>query len=265
MALSFVYLAFVRVLELLRLQRCDAADLAIEVIVLRHEVAVLRRQVVRPALRPADRALLVGSSRLLSRGQAQPVLRPAGRRCCAGTGTWSVGAGPIRIGLSIPAGTTRLMVYLAAQTPTWRYRRIHGELLGMGIWLAPSSVWSILTRHNSRWNYLARYRRSPGCRGIYQRTDSLWVASVIARPRRGGHRVEVWVVVYSRSSLRSADILARAGVIGAAIALSTRADRPIARLIQRCRHDLTLPVGTHFRRTVDRYPQRVGGLRGARP
>jgi len=58
MALSFIYLAFVRVLELLRLQRCDAADLAIEVIVLRHEVAVLRRRVTRPALRPADRALL---------------------------------------------------------------------------------------------------------------------------------------------------------------------------------------------------------------
>lgn len=41
MALSFVYLAFVRVLELLRLQRCDTTDLAIEVIVLRHEVACL--------------------------------------------------------------------------------------------------------------------------------------------------------------------------------------------------------------------------------
>jgi hypothetical protein len=52
MALSFLYLAFVRVLQLLRSQRCDATDLAIEVIVLRHEVAVLRRQVTRPALRP---------------------------------------------------------------------------------------------------------------------------------------------------------------------------------------------------------------------
>ena len=62
MALSFVYLAFVRILDLLRLQRCEAADLAIEVIVLRHEVAVLRRQVTRPALRPADRALLAALS-----------------------------------------------------------------------------------------------------------------------------------------------------------------------------------------------------------
>jgi hypothetical protein len=62
MALSFLYLTFVRLLELIRLQGRDATDLAIEVVILRHEVAVLRRQVVRPALRPPDRALLAGLS-----------------------------------------------------------------------------------------------------------------------------------------------------------------------------------------------------------
>ena len=44
MALSFLYLAVVRVLDLLRLRGRDITDLAIEVIVLRHEVAALRRQ-----------------------------------------------------------------------------------------------------------------------------------------------------------------------------------------------------------------------------
>ncbi len=58
MALSFLYLAFVRILELLRLGLRDSEDLAVEVVMLRHEVAVLRRQVVRPALGPPDRALL---------------------------------------------------------------------------------------------------------------------------------------------------------------------------------------------------------------
>jgi hypothetical protein len=63
MPLSFVYLALVRVLELLRVQKSDAADLVIEVVLLRHEVAVLCRQGARPTVRPADRALLAGSSR----------------------------------------------------------------------------------------------------------------------------------------------------------------------------------------------------------
>jgi hypothetical protein len=49
MTLSFLYLAFTRVLELVRLSRRDRDELAIEVVMLRHEVAVLRRQVVRPA------------------------------------------------------------------------------------------------------------------------------------------------------------------------------------------------------------------------
>ena len=61
MALSFLYLAFVRILQLLRLLRRDRNELAIEVVILRHEVAVLRRRVDRPALRPSDRALLGGS------------------------------------------------------------------------------------------------------------------------------------------------------------------------------------------------------------
>jgi hypothetical protein len=43
MASSFLYLAFVRILEVLRLARRESGELAVEVVVLRHEVAVLRR------------------------------------------------------------------------------------------------------------------------------------------------------------------------------------------------------------------------------
>jgi len=67
MALSFLYLAFVRILQLLRLHRRGHSELAIEVVMLRHEVAVLRRQVARPALRPTDRALFAALSRFLGR------------------------------------------------------------------------------------------------------------------------------------------------------------------------------------------------------
>ncbi|MGA7417195.1 MAG: hypothetical protein WBW80_04320 [Acidimicrobiales bacterium] len=60
MTLSFLYRAFCRVLQLVRFACRTDVDLAIEVVMLRHEVAVLKRQVSRPALQPADRALLAG-------------------------------------------------------------------------------------------------------------------------------------------------------------------------------------------------------------
>jgi hypothetical protein len=64
---SFLYRAFCRVLQLIRFIGTSDANLAIEVVMLRHEVAVLRRQVHRPALETADRAVLAGLARLLPR------------------------------------------------------------------------------------------------------------------------------------------------------------------------------------------------------
>ena len=74
MVLSFLYVAFVRVVQLIRLSCRAQDDLAIEIVILRHEVAVLRRQVGRPALPPADRALLAGLSRLLQRARGKGFL-----------------------------------------------------------------------------------------------------------------------------------------------------------------------------------------------
>jgi len=71
-ALSFLYLAFLWTVQILCLQRSDKSDLAIEVVLLRHEVVVLRRQVERPALRPSDRALLAGLTRLIPRTTLHP-------------------------------------------------------------------------------------------------------------------------------------------------------------------------------------------------
>ncbi len=61
MALSFLYVAFVRMLEMVRGWR-DRDQLAVEVVVLCHQVAVLRPQVTRPACRPVDRAILTAFS-----------------------------------------------------------------------------------------------------------------------------------------------------------------------------------------------------------
>ena len=64
MVLSFVYLAFVSLLNLLRGgRRADAKD--VELLVLRHQLEILRRQGERPKLRPSDRALLAAAGRLL--------------------------------------------------------------------------------------------------------------------------------------------------------------------------------------------------------
>jgi len=142
-------LTFVKILQLVRLGRSDCADLAVEVVMLRHEVAVLRRQVVRPALQPADRALFAGLSRLLDRRprsrffvQPETLLRwhrELVRR------RWTQPHRPGRP--SIPAGTVAVILQLARENPTWGYRRIQGELARMGVVLAPSSVWAILRRH----------------------------------------------------------------------------------------------------------------------
>jgi transposase InsO family protein len=148
MALSFLYIAFVRILELIRLCRSGCDDLAIEVVILRHEVAVLRRQVNRPALRPSDRALLAGLVRLLDRRKrrrffVQPETLLRWHRDLVRR-RWTYARRPGRP--SIPAGTVKIILRLAGENPTWGYRRIHGELARMGGVLSPSSVWAILRR-----------------------------------------------------------------------------------------------------------------------
>ncbi len=150
MTLSFFYRAFCRVLQLIRLTCRSDAECAIEVVMLRHEVAVLRRQVHRPALEPADRAVLAGLARLLPRQRlGRFFVRPDTllrwhRDLVAKRWTYPHGR-PGRPG--IPTGTTALVLRLAKESPTWGYRRIQGELTTMGITIAPSSVWAILKRH----------------------------------------------------------------------------------------------------------------------
>jgi putative transposase len=148
--LSFLYRAFCRVLQLIRRVGGSHTDLAIEVVVLRHEVAVLRRQVHRPALEPADRAALAGLARLLPRQRleylsVQPATLLRGHRALNAK-RWTYPHGrPGRPALS--KGTTALILRLAKENPQWGYRRIHGELATMGIVIAASSVWAILKRH----------------------------------------------------------------------------------------------------------------------
>jgi putative transposase len=150
MTLSFLYRAFCRILQLIRLVGSSDTDLAIEVVMLRHEVAVLRRQVHRPALETTDRAVLAGLARLLpSRRLVRFFVQPATllrwHRDLV-TKRWTYPhARPGRPGIA--KGTTALVLRLAKENPQWGYRRIQGELATMGIVIAASTVWAILKRH----------------------------------------------------------------------------------------------------------------------
>jgi hypothetical protein len=92
---SFVYVALCRLLQLVVLLCRSERSKELEILVLRHELAILRRQPRRTAVRPVDRAISRRSPGRYrgARGQA---CRCARRRCCAGTGSWSGGAGRLR-------------------------------------------------------------------------------------------------------------------------------------------------------------------------
>lgn len=149
MVMSFLYGALLRILGLIVARaRGDSAN-EVELLLLRHELAVLRRQVARPRFRPADRALLAALARFLPRERwfallVQPeTVRRWHRDALARR--WSYPRrGPGRPPLD---RTVRdLIIRLAKENPTWGYRRVQGELVRLGVRVAASTVWQILRR-----------------------------------------------------------------------------------------------------------------------
>jgi putative transposase len=93
---KLTYLMLCRTIQLLALVVRGNAAKDLEILVLRHQLAVLRHQVPRPRFEPADRALLAAISRVLPRA-AGPASWSGPRRCCAGIAAWSPACGPTRI------------------------------------------------------------------------------------------------------------------------------------------------------------------------
>jgi putative transposase len=149
MSLRLAYLAVLRVFGWLSLlTRSDRAKEA-EILLLRHQVTVLQRQPRALRLSWADRAILSVLARLLSRSHLRHIQLIVSPRTLL---RWH--ADLLRRRWVYPRrnpGRPRtsqtlqvLVLEMARDNPSWGYRRIHGELVGLGYRMAPSTVWKII-------------------------------------------------------------------------------------------------------------------------
>jgi putative transposase len=120
-----------------------------ELLVLRHENAVLRRQVSRIRYRPADRLWLAALSRLVPRRRWSEVfmVTPATllawhQRLVARKWDYTGRRRPGRP--STAAAIKKLVIRIATENPAWGHRRVQGELVRLGHPIAASTVWQIL-------------------------------------------------------------------------------------------------------------------------
>jgi putative transposase len=148
-AVRLLYLIFRQLVAWLGLLARSSRAKDVEILVLRHEVAVLRRQVRRPRLSWADRAVFAALTRLLSRACRLPrIVTPDTilrwhRDLVKQRWTYP---GRRTAGRRTAPELRRLVLRLAVENSSWGYRRIHGELARLGYPIAPSTVWSILKR-----------------------------------------------------------------------------------------------------------------------
>jgi putative transposase len=149
MLLSIIYLV-VRCLlgALVALARGEASKDA-ELLVLRHENAVLRRQIVRVRYRPVDRLWLAALARLVPRRRWVQVfaVTPATllawhRRLVARKWDYTARRGPGRP--STATAIKQVVLRMARENPQWGHQRIQGELVRLGHRIAASTVWQIL-------------------------------------------------------------------------------------------------------------------------
>jgi transposase len=151
--LQLAYLGVTNVFALLRLLPSSDRGKDIEILALRHQITALECQLgkTRPRFLPSDRAFLAALLHRLPRdvlGRFRLLVRPEtvlrwhrdllARRHAARSR-------PKSPGRPRTVRSIRLLVLrLARENPSWGYRRIHGELLVLGIKVAASTVWEIL-------------------------------------------------------------------------------------------------------------------------
>jgi putative transposase len=145
---KLAYLTLCRSVQLLALLAHGDAAKELEILVLRHQLAVLRRQIPRPKLEPTDRALLAATSRVLPRSRWSCFLvRPETllrwhRRLVADAWTYphQPGRPPLDEGI-------QQLIRLARENPRWGYQRINGELQQLGVRVSATTIRTMLRRH----------------------------------------------------------------------------------------------------------------------
>jgi putative transposase len=146
---SVVYLLVRRLLGCLMVLARDEVSKEAELLVLRHENAVLRRQISGVRYQPGDRLWLAALARLIPRRRWGEVfaVTPATllawhRRLVARRWDYTSRRRP---GRPSTAGAIRkLVIRMATDNPTWGHRRVQGELVKLGHPIAASTVWQIL-------------------------------------------------------------------------------------------------------------------------
>jgi len=150
MLLSLMYLAIRTLLRLLVPNGQDEAAKDLEIVVLRHELNVLRRQTKRPRFRPSDRAFLAAAAQRLPRTRWERFLvspktllrwhRELVRLKWARYSKRPPGRPPL------PTEVQELIVRLAKENPRWGYKRIQGELQKLGIKVSATAIRKLLAR-----------------------------------------------------------------------------------------------------------------------
>ncbi len=224
MVVSLCYVLLRWLLEFVALHGRAKEFKELEIIVLRHELAILRRTTRRPAITAVDRMFLAAASRVLPRVQWRSfIVTPATlqrwhRRLVAKRWTYGhpVGRPPM------PRETRDLVLRLARENPRWGYPRIVGELKGLGIavsattvraWLQAAGLGPAGHRGEMTWREFVRAHRQSLLAVDFFTVETIWLQRlyVVFFIELGSRRVHVagctpnpsapWVVQQARQLL----------------------------------------------------------------